>query len=63
MCHDTEGQCKIHRKTDFWLETDIRNLANSRASRQKSENLHFDWILLSTSYKDLDEKIQKSYVS
>ena len=32
------------------------------ALKQKSENLHFDWILLPTAYKDLDEKIQKSYV-
>ena len=31
--------------------------------KQNSENLHFDWILLPTTYKDLDEKIQKSYVS
>ena len=44
-------------------KNDIRNLANFRASRKKSENLHFDWILLLTAYKDLDEKIQKSYVS
>ena len=25
--------------------------------------MHFDWILLPKAYKDLDEKIQKSYVS
>ena len=30
--------------------------------KRKSENLHFDWILLPTAYKDLDEKTQKSYV-
>ena len=45
------------------LKNDIMNLVNFRASRQKSENLHFDWILLPKAYKDLDEKIQKSYVS
>ena len=29
----------------------------------ESENLHFDQILLSKAYIDLDEKIQNSYVS
>ena len=38
-------------------------MINFCASRQKSENLHFDRILLHKAYKDLDEKIQKSYVS
>ena len=27
---------------------------------RKSENLHFDRILLSKAYKDLDEKVQKT---
>ena len=26
-------------------------------------DLHFDWVFLSKAYKDLDEKIRKSYVS
>ena len=39
------------------------NLINFQARRQKSENLHFDWILLPKTCKDLDEKIQKGYVS
>ena len=34
-----------------------------RASSQKSESLHFDGLLLSKAYKDLDEKVQKSYIS
>ena len=45
------------------LKNDIRNLVNFHASSRKSENLHFDRILLSKAYKDLDEKVQKSYVS
>ena len=40
-----------------------RYLVNFNASSRKSENLHFDWILLSKACKDSDEKIQKSYVS
>ena len=45
------------------LKNDIRNFVNFHASSQKSENLHFDWILLTKVYKDLDKKIQKSYAS
>ena len=45
------------------MKNEIKNWVNFRASRQRSENLHFDWILLPKAYKDLDEKIQKSYVS
>ena len=47
----------------MWLKNNIRNLVNFHASSRKSENLHFDQILLSKAYKDLDEKTQKSYVS
>ena len=45
------------------LKNNIRNLVNFHASSQKSENLHFYRIILSKEYKNLDEKIQKSYVS
>ena len=45
------------------LKNDIRNLVNFHASNRKSGNLHFDRLLFSKAYKDLDEKIQKSYVS
>ena len=38
-------------------------MVNFDPSRQKSENVDFDWILLSKAYKDLVEKIQKSYFS
>ena len=53
-------------KGDGWLarglKNDIRNLVNFHASNQKSENLHFDGLLLCNAYKDLDENVQKSYV-
>ena len=45
------------------LKNDIRNLVDFHASGRKSENLHFDRILLSKTCKDLDEKVQKSYIS
>ena len=41
---------KFKGKLTCGLKSDIRNLVN----------LHFDWILLSNAYKDLDEKVQKS---
>ena len=58
-----KGNAKFKGKPTCGLKNDIKDLANFRASRQKSENLHFDWILLPKAYKDLDEKIRKSYVS
>ena len=45
------------------LKNKINNLVNFHANSRKSENLHFVWILLFNAYKNLDEKIQKSYVS
>ena len=45
------------------LKNDIRNLINFHASIRKSENLHFDELVLSKAYKVLDKKVQKSYVS
>ena len=55
-----KGDAKFRGKLTFGLKNNIRNLVNFHASSQKSENLHFDRILLSKVYNDLDEKIQKS---
>ena len=45
------------------LKNHIRNLVNFHASSHKSENLHFDGLVLSKAYEGLDQKVQKSYVS
>ena len=58
-----KGVAKFKGKLTCGLKNDIRNLVNLYASSQKSENLHLDQILLSKTYKYLDEKVQKSYVS
>ena len=58
-----EDVAKFKRKLTCHLKNDIRNLVNFHASSRKSENLHFDWILLFKTYKDLDQKVLKSYVS
>ena len=58
-----KGDTKLKRKPTCGLKNDIRNLVNFHASSRKSKNLLFDRMLLTKAYKDLDEKIQKSYVS
>ena len=57
------GVAKFKEKLTCGLKNDIRNLVNFHASSRKSGNLLFDRILLPKAYKDLDEKVQKSYVS
>ena len=51
------------RKLIHDLRNDIRYLVNFHASSRKSRNLYFDEFLLSKVYKDLDENVQRSYVS
>ena len=45
------------------FKNDITNLVNFHASNRKTENVHFYGLVLSKTYKVLDEKVQKSYVS
>ena len=58
-----KGDAKFKGKSTRGLKNHIRYLVNFHASSWKSGNLHFDGILLSKTYKDLDEKVQRSYVS
>ena len=55
-----KGDAKFLKKLTCDLKNNIRNLVKFHASSQKSENLNFDWIILSKAYNDLSEKIQKS---
>ena len=57
-----KGDAKSKGKLTCGLKN-VKNLVNFLASRQKSENLHFDGLPLFKTYKDLDEKVQKSYIS
>ena len=60
----SEGLCIVKLKGDAkfkgnlicGLKKDMRNLVNFHVSSRKSENLNFDRILLSKTYKDLDGK-------
>ena len=58
---------KFKGKLACGLKNNMRNLVNFlvnfHASSRKSENMHFDSILLSKAYKNLDEKVQNSYIS
>ena len=49
-------KCDAKFKTDTCLKNDIRNSVNFYESSRKSENLHFDGLVLSKAYKVLDEK-------
>ena len=51
---------KFKGKLTLALKNDIRNLVSFHARSRKSGNLHFDQLLLSKAYKDLDENVQKS---
>ena len=51
-----KGDAKFKGKLTYSLKNDIRSLVNFHASSRKSENLHFDQMLLPKAYKDLDEK-------
>ena len=57
-----KGDAKFKEKLTRGLKNDIRNSVNFHASSRKSENLHFNGLILSKTYKVFDEKVQKNYV-
>ena len=59
----TQGYAKFKGKLTFGLKNDLRNLVNFHLRSRKSRNLHFYGFLLSKTNKDLDENVQKCYVS
>ena len=58
-----KGDAKFKGKLTCGLKNDFSNLLNFQVSSRKLGNLHFDGLLLSKVYNDLDEKVQKSYTS
>ena len=56
MFHDTEECPKFEEKLTLGSKNDMRNLVNFNASSGKSENLHFDVLLLSKVYYVLAKK-------
>ena len=53
--HDARLKVKLTRG----LKNDIRNLVNFDASSRKSENLHFDELILSKAYKSKMKKCRR----
>ena len=49
-----KGDAKFKGKLTCGLENDITNLVNFHSSSRKSENLHFDGLLLSKAYKSVN---------
>ena len=58
-----KDDAKFKRNLNRGLKNDIKNLVDLHASDLKSGNLHFDGLLLSIAYEDLDEEGHKSHVS
>ena len=58
-----KSDAKFEEKLTLGSKNDMRNLVNFNASSGKSENLHFDVLLLSKVYYVLAKKVQRSYVS
>ena len=58
-----KGDAKFKGKLTRGLKNNTRNLVNFYGSSRKAENLRFDRVLLSKTYKDLVEKVKISYVS
>ena len=53
----------LKKKLTLDSKNDMRNLVNFSLSSGKSENLHFDVLLLSIAYKVPAKKVQKNYIS
>ena len=58
-----KSDTKFEEKLTLGSKNDMRNLVNLNVSSGKSENLHFDVLLLSITYKVSAKKVQKSYLS
>ena len=59
-----EIDAKLEGKLAHGFKNGMTNLVNFNASSGKSENLHFDLLLLSIAYiKFWLKKVQKSYLS
>ena len=52
------GDTKFKGKLTRGLKNDIKNMVNFHPSSRKYEHLHFDGLILTKTYKFLDEKVQ-----
>ena len=57
-----ENDTRFEEKLAHGFKNNMTNLVNFNASSGKSENLHFDMLLLSIAFKVSGKKVQKSYL-
>ena len=57
------SDAKFEEKLTLGSKNGMRNFVNFNESSSKSENLHFDVLLLSIAYKVSAKKVQKNYLS
>ena len=53
----------LKKKLALGFKNDMTNLVNFNANSGKSENLHFDVLILSIAYKISAKNVQKCYLS
>ena len=58
-----KSDVKFEEKLTLGSKNDMRNLVNLNGSSGKSENFHFDVLLLSRAYKLSAKKVRKNYLS
>ena len=58
-----KSDAKFEEKLTLGSKKGIKNLMNFNVSSSKSENLHFDVLLLSIAYKVSAKKVTKNYLS
>ena len=57
------SDAKFEEKLTLGSKNGMRNFVNFNESSSKSENLHFDVLLLSIAYKVSAKKVQNNYLS
>ena len=58
-----KSDAKFEEKLTLGSKNDMRNLVNFNVSSGKSENLHFNVLLLLIAYNVLAKKVEKGYLS
>ena len=58
-----KSDAKFEEKLTLGYKNNMKNLVNFNASSGKSENLHFDVLLLSIACKVLPKNVQKNDLS
>ena len=58
-----KSDAKFEEKLTLGSKKDMKNLVSFNVSSGKSENLHFDVLLLSIAYKVSAKRVKKNYIS